>query len=624
METDQAETTRDVALTSLEVGAGIIKDVVQTLPSNPGVYRMLSAASKVLYVGKAKDLKKRVVSYTFIERLPNRLKRMVSETCSMEIVTTATEVEALLLESNLIKKLQPRYNVLLKDDKSFPYILLTAHDFPRITKHRGPKNEKGAYFGPFANVAAVEETILTMQKLFQMRNCSDSFFGLRHRPCLQYHIKRCTAPCVGKITVAEYRESTQAAQAFLQGKSDTVQRQLAAKMQIASAALDFERAAQYRDSIRLLTQIQARQRINVAGVDQADIFALAQLAGRAVVQSFFFRHGRNYGTETFEMAHTEDAAPEELMAAFLSQFYVEHEPPVTVLCNVMPSEFRVLTQSLQQQYNLKVVIECPQSTIKHDLVEHAFKNAKEYLERNYNRELSNQKQFDVLQEFLQLTRIDAIEVYDNSHLQGSSAYGVLICATRNGFEKSRYRKFMIKELKSTSGESLGGDDLAMMREVMFRRLSHKDEWPLPDLLLIDGGQNQVNTVVKVLSEHRVEATVVGIAKGAQRNSGDETFYFPDQAARKLPLNSPLLYFLQTIRDEAHRFAIGTHRAGRQKNLMKSQLDDIPGIGPKRKKMLLQHFGSAAGVGRAAVEDLIAVSGVDRAVAQKIYYYFHQR
>lgn len=604
-------------LTSLEVGASIIKDVIKTLPSKPGVYRMLDVKAKVLYVGKAKDLKKRVVSYTNIDRLPNRLKRMVSETQSMEIVTTATEVEALLLENNLIKKLQPRYNILLKDDKSFPYILITNHDFPSITKHRGPKTEMGHYFGPFASVAAVEETIITMQKLFQIRNCTDSYFENRTRPCLQYHIKRCTAPCVAKITKNEYKESIQSTKEFLQGKSDIVQRQLAEKMQLASDSLDFERAAKYRDSIRLLTQIQSRQRINVSGINDADVFAIAQLAGRAAVQGFFFRHGSNYGTEIFELTHTEGASTEELMAAFLGQFYVEHEPPTMILCNVMLDNSDILAQSLKQQYNIKVTIECPKSATKLSLVEHAFKNAKEHLERNHNSELTHQKQFDHLQQFLNISSIDNIEVYDNSHLQGSSAYGVLIYVSRKGFEKARYRKFSIKE-------AVAGDDLSMMREVIKRRLQHKDEWPLPDLLLIDGGQNQVNAVLNVLEEHGIEVAVVGIAKGEKRNAGDETFYFADQTANKLPHQSALLYFLQTIRDEAHRFAIGTHRAGRKKNLIKSQVDEIPGIGTKRKKMLLQHFGSAASISRATIADLMTVSGVNKNVAEKIYYFFHQQ
>lgn len=619
MQPDPKKISPSDILTSLEVGASIIKDVVKTLPNKPGVYRMISVSLKVLYVGKAKDLKKRVISYSHVERLPTRLKRMVSETHTMEIVTTATEVEALLLESNLIKKLQPKYNVLLKDDKSFPYVLLTAHDYPRILKHRGPKTEKGTYFGPFANAAAVEETILTMQRLFKIRNCSDSYFQNRNRPCLQYHIKRCTAPCVSKISAGEYKEFVQSATAFLTGKSDKVQRQLAAKMYEASELLNFERAAEIRDSIRLLTQIQARQRINVAGVDHADVFALAELGGRAMVQGFFFRHGRNYGTEAFGLMHTDGATQEEQMAAFLSQFYVEHEPPAMILCNLVPDDFEVLTSSLRQQYGLKITIECPPNGVKHDLVGHAFRNAKEYLERQYNSELTHQKQFELLQEFLNIPTIDSIEVYDNSHLQGSSAYGVLICATRKGFEKSRYRKFSIREMKP----DFGGDDIAMMREVMRRRLNYKGEWPLPDLLLIDGGQAQVNTVAMILEEYNIEVPIAGIAKGAFRNAGDETFYFPCQPSCKLPKDSPLLYFLQTIRDEAHRFAIGAHRAGRQKNLVKSQLDKIPGIGAKRKKMLLQHFGSAAGVGRASIEDLMTVSGVSRKVAEKIYYFFHE-
>lgn len=610
------EVLENTTISSIEVGVNIIKDVLKTLPNKPGVYRMLGIATKVLYVGKAKDLKKRVLSYTNVERLPNRLKRMISETKAMEIVTTATEVEALLLEINLIKKLQPRYNVLLKDDKSFPYILLTNHDFPRITKHRGPKTEKGTYFGPFANVAAVEETIVTMQKLFKLRNCSDSYFDSRNRPCLQYHIKRCTAPCVGKITVSEYKESIQSTTDFLQGKSDAVQRQLAEKMQIASDTLDFERAVQYRDSIRLLTQIQSRQRINVSGINDADVFAIAQLASRTVVQGFFFRHGSNYGTEIFELTHTEGSNSEELMSAFLGQFYVEHEPPDMILSNVMVDNADILTQSLKQQYNIKVIIECPKSSTKLSLVEHAFKNAKEHLERHHSSELTNQKLFDHLQEFLKIPSIDAIEVYDNSHLQGSSAYGVLIYASRKGFEKSRYRKFSIKE-------AVVGDDLAMMREVVQRRLNHKEEWPLPDVLLIDGGQNQVNAVLSVLEEQDIEVPVVGIAKGAKRNAGDETFYFSDKTSHKLPQQSPLLYFLQTIRDEAHRFAIGTHRVGRKKNLIKSQIDEIPGIGAKRKKLLLQHFGSAANISRATIVDLMTVSGINKSVAEKIYYFFHQ-
>ncbi len=608
------------SLTSLEVGIDVIKNTVKTLPNQPGIYKMVSAASKVIYVGKAKDIKKRVISYSHTDRLTNRIKRMVSEVKNVEIVTTSTEVEALLLESNLIKKLQPKYNVLLKDDKSFPYILLTAHEFPRIKKHRGPKTEKGQYFGPFANVAAVEEAIITMQRLFRIRNCSDNFFESRKRPCLQYHIKRCTAPCVKKISPEEYREAVQSIKEFLEGKSDTVQKRLAAKMHEASESRNFERAAEYRDSIRLLTQLQSRQRINVSGIDDADVFALAQLGKQTVIQGFFFRHGRNYGAEIFEVTHTEDVSQEEQMAAFLSQFYVEHEPPSMILCNILPEDNKILALSMHQHHGHKVLIDCPQSKIKHDLVNDALRNAKEYLERRHNNELTYQKQFEHLREFIGISNIKTIEVYDNSHLQGSSAYGVLICATEKGFEKSNYRKFLIKE-KTTE---FGGNDIAMMQEVIRRRLSHRDEWPLPDLFLIDGGQAQINAVAEVLCEIQIEIGIVGIAKGPQRNAGDETFYFLNASSKKLPKNSPLLYFLQSIRDEAHRFAIGTHRAGRKKTLVKSQLDNISGIGAKRKKMLLQHFGSAAEVGRASIEDLMIVSGINKPIAEKIYYFFHQK
>jgi excinuclease ABC subunit C len=580
---------------------------------------MLNAAGKVLYVGKAKNLKKRVVAYTQIEKLPNRLKRMVNETRSMEIVTTASETEALLLESNLIKKLQPRYNVLLKDDKSFPYILLTAHEFPRILKYRGPKIEKGDYFGPFANVAAVDETIIALQKIFYVRNCADTVFNERTRPCLQYDIKRCTAPCVNKISKDEYREFIDAAKLFLQGKSDEVQRQFAKLMHEASDNLNFERAVKYRDSIKLLTQIQAKQRINVAGVEHADVFALSELNGKFCVQGFFFRHGRNYGAEIFDLSHTEGATASELISAFLNQFYVEHEPAQLVLCNVIPEELDILLNSLKTHYQNKITLEIPTSGVKLELVDHALKNAQESLQRRFAEELSNKKQLEQLQDFIEhKIAIETIEVYDNSHLQGTSPYGVCIAANAKGFDKNRYRKF---SLDKYPGETR--DDFAMMAQVMQRRLSHKDECPLPDLFLIDGGDLQINAVNKILQEYGVSVPAVGIAKGKKRNAYDETFYFADGSTKKLPASSSLLYFLQRIRDEAHRFAIGSHRAGRAKQLVKSKLDEIPGIGGKRKKLLLQHFGSSGAVARASIQDLMVVSGVSKSVAETIYYFFHQ-
>lgn len=601
-------------------GISAIKDVVKNLPHKPGVYRMLSAAGKVLYVGKAKNLKKRVVSYTQIDKLPNRLKRMVNETRAMEIVTTASETEALLLESNLIKKLQPRYNILLKDDKSFPYILLTNHEFPRILKYRGSKIEKGDYFGPFANVAAVDETIIALQKIFYIRNCADSVFNERTRPCLQYDIRRCTAPCVNKIAPNQYHEFINAAKFFLQGKSDEVQRQFAKLMHEASDVLDFERAVKYRDSIKLLTQIQAKQLINVAGVENADIFALAELNGKFCVQGFFYRHGRNYGAESFDLSHTEGSSACELMAAFLNQFYVEHEPAKLIICSIMPDEIDVLLNSLKIHYQNKITLEVPGSGLKLELVEHALKNAKESLQRRFAEELSNKKQLEELQNFIEHdSAIETIEIYDNSHLQGSSAYGVCVAANSKGFDKNRYRKFALDKYPGFETR----DDFAMMAQVMQRRISHKDEWPLPDLFLIDGGELQIKAVNRILQEYAINVPAVGIAKGQKRNAYDETFYFIDGSTKKLPTNSALLYFLQRIRDEAHRFAIGSHRAGRGKQLVKSKLDEIAGIGGKRKKLLLQHFGSSGGVARASIQDLMVISGISKAVAEKIYYFFHQ-
>lgn len=607
---------------SSSVGDGIlvIKKVVATLSNSAGVYRMINTAGKVLYVGKAKNLKKRVISYTHTHRLPNRLQRMVSETSSMEIVTTATEIEALLLESNLIKKLQPQYNVLLKDDKSFPYILLTAHEFPRIQKHRGPKTVKGRYFGPFANVMAVDETIMSMQKLFYIRNCSDSMFYERDRPCLQYDIKRCTAPCVGKISSAEYQEFVNNTKAFLHGKNDYVQKQLAAHMQNASDSLEFEKAAKYRDSIRLLTQLQGKQRINVAGVDNADIFAVSNFNNKFCVQGFFFRHGRNYGTETFNFSHTDGSCAEEVMSAFLSQFYIEHEPSKLILCNVIPNDLDILVESINTQHDTNAKIEIPTIGIKVELIQHALKNANESLQRRFAEDLSVKKQFEQLKEFLgSEINIENIEVYDNSHLQGTYPYGVCVCANSKGFDKGKYRKFSLDKYANLETR----DDLAMMAHVIQRRLNHAKEWPLPDIFLIDGGAMQVSAVNKILKDNKIDILAVGIAKGKKRNAMDETFYFPDGASKKLPQNNPLLYFLQRIRDEAHRFAIGTHRAGRAKNLIKSALDTIPGIGSKRKKMLLQHFGSSGAVSRASIQDLMIVNGINKSVAEKIYYFFHQ-
>jgi|CryBogDrversion2_8_1035294.scaffolds.fasta_scaffold00360_7 excinuclease ABC subunit C len=605
---------------TLERGVEILRNFVKTLPSSPGVYRMLGQKQEVLYVGKAKNLKKRVVSYCHIQKLPNRLQRMVAELSSLEIVITHTEIEALLLESNLIKKLQPRYNVLLKDDKSFPYILLTKdHSYSRIVKHRGPQTIKGSYYGPFASIVAVDETVLTLQKIFQIRNCNDNYFANRTRPCLQYHIKRCTAPCVGKISGTEYKDAVNQAEDFLLGKAGLVQQQLAEKMTEASEALEFEKAASYRDRIHLLTQIQSRQRINISGMKDADVIALAQLGGKTCVQIFFFRYGRNFGTESFMLAHTSEETPEVGMAAFLTQFYEERVPAPVVLMNYRPEEMNLIKDAFKGKHKQTTAWEVPKLGLKKELIDHAFANAKASLERKQTESASVAKIFNQITEIFELSKVpERIEIYDNSHIQGKDAYGVMVVANQQGFDKKSYRKFSIKTL----GEK--GDDYGMMREVMNRRFAHKEEWVLPDLLLIDGGEGQLSTVLACLQKMELELPVVAIAKGPDRNAGKERFFMPGKDPISLPENSPVLHFLQRLRDEAHRFAIGTHRSKRQRKIGQSQLDSIPGIGALRKKKLLQYFGSAQGVAHAGLADLQLVEGINKAVALKIYQHFHEQ
>ncbi len=605
---------------ALEKGAEIIRSVVMTLPSSPGVYRMINQKGEVLYVGKANSLKKRVHSYIQTYKLPNRLQRMVAETKKLEIITTHTETEALLLESNLIKKLQPYYNILLKDDKSFPYILLTKdHTFSRIYKHRGSQDIQGDYFGPFASTSAVDETILTLQRVFQIRNCQDSYFSNRTRPCLQYHIKRCTAPCVGLISKDEYAENVQQAKNFLLGKTDWVQRHLAEKMNEASEQLNFEKAASYRDRIRLLTQIQSHQRINISGLENGDVIALVQIEGKACVQIFFFRHSRNLGTESFMMSHSKEQSNEAIMAAFINQFYQNRSPAPIVLLSHAPEELKLITEALKFQHGQSTKWEIPKLGLKRELIEHALSNAKGNLERQHAENASIKKNFQQLTEIFDLPKIpDRIEIYDNSHIQGTDAYGVMVVANQEGFDKKSYRKFVIKNLQDKA------DDYAMMREVMKRRFSHQDEWVLPELLLIDGGQGQLSSVLEIMREMNLDIPVVGIAKGPDRNAGKETFYISAKEPFSLPENSSILHFLQRLRDEAHRFAIGTHRAKRLKKLSKSLLDEISGIGSARKKRLLQHFGSAQHVAKAGLADLQLVEGISKAIALKIYQHFHDR
>lgn len=614
---------------SLLKGIEVIRQTVKTLPEIPGVYRMMNSHQEVIYVGKAKDLKKRVISYTFAQKLPLRLQRMVSETVSLEIVTTHTETEALLLESNLIKKLQPTYNILLKDDKSFPYILITkGHAYPRLEKHRGPQHQKGTYFGPFASVTAVEETMILLQKVFLLRNCSDAFFERRTRPCLQYHIKRCSAPCVQKISQKDYDTLVKEAAAFLNGKTTRIQDYLSEKMNEASHQLAYEEAAQYRDRLQLLTRIQAHQRINVAKIRDADIIATMTESGQTCVQVFFFRQGQNLGTASFFLDHTDDIHLADQMAAFLTQFYQERSPAPTVLLSHEPTDFILIQKALQERFQSQTSWEIPTIGTKRELIDHALSNAQGALSRKFAQSSTFEALFDQMTNLFQMPKKpERIEIYDNSHLQGTHPYGVMVVATSQGFDKKSYRKFAIRSTNPSSTLPRGGDDYAMMREVLQRRFAHAEEkgWVLPDLILVDGGLGQLNAATEVIQSLDVDGiTVVGIAKGPDRNAGREKFFQQGKHPYTLPENDPLMHFLQRLRDEAHRFAIGTHRAKRGKELIKSRLDAIPSIGPARKKALLHHFGSAKGVMTASLQDLQLVPSINKLVAKKIYAYFHER
>ena len=611
--------THDQPIDRLARGVSIIRDIVRTLNSDAGVYRMLNEKGDILYIGKAKNLKKRVVAYTHIDKLPNRLQRMVSETITMEIVTTHTEIEALLLEANLIKRLQPRYNILLKDDKSFPYILITKdHEYPRVLKHRGPHTIAGDYYGPFANVAAVDEAILVVQKIFKIRNCTDTYFSNRDRPCLQYHIKRCTAPCVKRIDNATYNDSVRQAKNFLLGKTDIVQKVLSEKMVIFSEAMEFEKAAQVRDTLKLMSGIQSRQRINISGIRDADVMAIVKKNGMTCVQVFFFRYGQNFGTASFFLAHAQDETESVSLAAFITQFYQERPPAPLVLMNHDIDDHELIQEALAKLHECKVNLEIPKQGLKAELIQHAVQNANDTIDRKVTDSDNLKKMFEGIQSLFALPKVpERIEIYDNSHLQGSHACGVMVVATQSGFDKKSYRKF-------TPKEAAPDDDFGMMKEFLHRRFQHKDDWIKPDLLLIDGGQGQLSAVQSILTELAIDVPVVGIAKGADRNAGRERFFMTGKETFQLPVDDPFLHFLQRLRDEAHRFAIGTHRQKRAKAIIKSVLDDIPGIGGARKKKLLLHFGSAQNVSKAGITDLERVEGINRAVAQKIYDYFHER
>ncbi|MGV3482038.1 MAG: excinuclease ABC subunit UvrC [Sphingobium sp.] len=611
----------------LDAGVAAIRNVLKTLPSRPGVYRMLDARGDVLYVGKARSLKNRVNNYTQPARLSIRLKRMVAQTRSMTIVTTNNEAEALLLEAQLIKRYRPAYNVLLRDDKSFPFILLRAdHAFPRIQKHRGARKIKGDYFGPFASAGEVGRTLNALQKLFLLRSCTDSFFSNRDRPCLLYQIKRCSAPCVGRIDEGDYAELVADARDFLSGKSTKVQAKLADAMQTASGNMDFEMAAVYRDRLKALTFIQGSQAVNAEGVGDADIFALACKGGTMCIQAFFIRGGQNWGHRSFFPAHTNDVPEDEVLTSFLVQFYEDVPPPRTILLDRALAEGELLAEALGEAAGGKVAIAVPQRGDRVRLIKQATRNAEEALDRHLAESTTQAKIFREMAELFELDGPpDRIEIYDNSHIQGTNAVGAMVVAGPEGFRKGAYRKFNIKR-----AETVPGDDFAMMREVMERRFGRAQredpdregkEWP--DLVLIDGGKGQVSAVKAILDELGIEdVPFIGVSKGPDRNAGRETFHFPDGREFTLPVNAPVMFHLQRLRDEAHRFAIGAHRQKRAKAIGVSTLDDVPGIGPARKRALLLHFGTARAVRNAALEDLQKAPGVSKAMAQGIYDFFH--
>ena len=612
----------------LDTGIAAIRNVLKTLPLKPGVYRMHDARGDVLYVGKARALKNRVGNYVQIDRMPNRLRRMVALTRSMTIVTTNSEAEALLLEAQLIKRYRPAYNVLLRDDKSFPFILLRSdHKFPRIQKHRGARRHKGQYYGPFASAGSVNQTLNALEKLFLLRSCSDSFFNNRDRPCLLYQIKRCSAPCVGRIDDSAYESLVADAKSFLDGKSSVVQAKLAQEMETAAEALDFERAAMVRDRLKALTFIQGSQAINAQGVGDADIFALAHRNGVMGIQAFFIRGGQNWGHRSFFPAHVAEISEDEVFTSFLAQFYEDVPPAKCIFLDRQLTEADLLAQALSERAERKIEISVPQRGDRVRLVKQATRNAEEALDRKLAESTTQGK---LLQEVADLFELPEpprrIEVYDNSHIQGTNALGAMIVAGPEGFIKGQYRKFNIK-----NPDTAPGDDFAMMREVMSRRFGRlmaddadqeRDEnWP--DLVLIDGGKGQMSSVMQIVRELGVEdVAFIGVSKGPDRHAGRETFHFPDGREFTLPVNAPVMFYLQRLRDEAHRFAIGAHRAKRSKAITVSPLDEVPGIGPSRKKALLMHFGTARAVRNASLEDLQKAPGVSAAVAQTVYDYYH--
>jgi len=621
-------------------GAALIADEVARLPGKPGVYRMMNDAGDALYVGKAKSLRARVSAYAKSGGHSNRIMRMIAETARMEFVVTATETEALLLEANLIKQLKPRYNVLFRDDKSFAYILIAEdHEAPQILKHRGARKRKGAYYGPFASAGAVNRTLNTLQKAFLLRSCPDSVFDNRTRPCLLHQIKRCSAPCVGLIPAADYRALVEEAKTFLNGDSQGAQRQLSKEMEEAAAALDFERAARLRDRIRALTYVQGAQDINAEGISEADIFAIHSEGGQSCVQVFFFRAGQNWGNHAFFPKHDREDDPAAILSAFIAQFYDGREPPSLILANETPDQAELLAEALTLRAGRKVTLATPQRGEKRSIMDQASMNAREALIRRAAESASQQKSLARVAEVLELEAPPRrIEVYDNSHISGANAVGAMIVASPDGFERKHYRKYNIK-----TADLAPGDDYAMMREVLTRRFSRMlkedDEETRPDLVVIDGGKGQLGAALGVFEELGLDPqtegiAIVGVAKprretetGEKRvdrtmSAVGEQVVLPGKEPFLLAPRDPALFFFQRLRDEAHRYAIGAHRAKRAKSLGQNPIDEIPGVGPQKKRALLNHFGSAKEIARAKPEDLTAVEGISAALAQRIYDFFH--
>ena len=622
------------------VGAEVIQTLVKRLPNAPGVYRMMNAAGDVLYVGKARSLKKRVTNYAQGRFHTNRIGKMVRETATMEFVVTRTEIEALLLEANLIKRLRPRFNVLMRDDKSFPYIMLTSdHAAPGIYKHRGARSRKGGdYFGPFASAQAVGRTINSLQRAFLLRSCTDSFFENRTRPCLLFQIKRCAAPCTGEISPEGYAELVGEAKDFLSGRSQKVKTEISGQMQHAAEELDFERAAVYRDRLAALSHVQSHQGINPQTIDEADVFAIHQEGGQTGIQVFFFRTGQNWGNRAYFPKADSSLEAAEVLGSFLAQFYDDKPCPRAILLSHPVEEQELLAEALSTRAGHKVAISVPQRGEKKDIVDHAVQNAREALGRRLAETSTQARLLDGFAQTFGLEKLPVrIEVYDNSHIMGTNAVGGMVVAGPEGFVKNQYRKFNIRSTDITPG-----DDFGMMREVMTRRFSrllkeHGGDQPeaeevedagafpaWPDVILIDGGQGQMTAVRAMLGELGIEDRVVaiGVAKGQDREAGRERFFVTGKDSFSLPVRDPVLYFVQRLRDEAHRFAIGSHRARRKKEMVKNPLDEIGGIGPSRKRALLLAFGTAKAVSRAAVDDLMAVEGISESIARLVYNHFH--